>query len=116
MAGRLAMSEGMPDCEPVLLEPLMKLFIHVPHGATARVASLVGARRGLPLGFDSRAGWSGWDTVWAEMPQSEVSDLIVDLRSITQGVGTYEMEFSRLAELNGKLADSVVAAHKAAAA
>jgi elongation factor G len=114
MAGRLAMSEGMPGCEPVLLEPMMKLSIHVPHSATAKVASLVGARRGMPLGFDSRQGWSGWDTVWAEIPQSEVSDLIVDLRSLTQGVGTYDMEFSRLAELNGKLAESVVAARKAA--
>jgi elongation factor G len=113
-AGRLAMSEGMPDCAPVLLEPVVKLSIHVPHTATAKVGSLIGTRRGTPLGFDSRAGWRGWDTVWAEMPQSEVSDLIVDLRSLTQGVGTYEMEFSHLAELNGKLADTIVASRQAA--
>ena len=113
-AGRLAMSEGMPDCAPVLLEPVVKLSIHVPHTATAKVGSLIGTRRGTPLGFDSRTGWRGWDTVWAEMPQSEVSDLIVDLRSLTQGVGTYEMEFSHLAELNGKLADTIVASRQAA--
>jgi elongation factor G len=113
-AGRLAMSEGMPGCAPVLLEPVMKLSIHVPHTATAKVGSLIGTRRGAPLGFDSRAGWRGWDTVWAEMPQSEVSDLIVDLRSLTQGVGSYEMEFSHLAELNGKLADTIIASRKAA--
>jgi len=113
-AGRLAMSEGMLDCAPVLLEPVVKLSIHVPHTATAKVGSLIGTRRGTPLGFDSRAGWRGWDTVWAEMPQSEASDLIVDLRSLTQGVGTYEMEFSHLAELNGKLADTIVASRQAA--
>ena len=113
-AGRLAMSEGMPGCAPVLLEPVMKLAIHVPHGATAKVGSLIGTRRGAPLGFDGRPGWRGWDTVWAEMPLSEVSDLIVDLRSLTQGVGTFEMEFSHLAELNGKLADNIVAGRKAA--
>jgi elongation factor G len=113
-AGRIAMSEGMPDCAPVLLEPVMKLSIHVPNAATAKVGSLIGTRRGSPLGFDARPGWKGWDTVWAEMPQSEVSDLIVDLRSLTQGVGTYEMAFSHLAELNGKLADTIVAARKAA--
>jgi elongation factor G len=113
-AGRLAMSEGMPDCGPVLLEPVVKLSIHVPHTATAKAGSLIGTRRGTPLGFDARPGWRGWDTVWAEMPLSEVSDLIVDLRSLTQGVGTYEMEFSHLAELNGKLADTIVASHKAA--
>jgi elongation factor G len=113
-AGRIAMSEGMPGCAPVLLEPVVKLSIHVPHTATAKVGSLIGSRRGTPMGFDSRPGWRGWDTVWAEMPQSEVSDLIVDLRSLTQGVGTYEMEFDRLAELGGKLADTIVATRKAA--
>ena len=113
-AGRIAMAEGMPTCAPVLLEPVVKLSIHVPHAATAKVGSLIGTRRGAPMGFDGRPGWRGWDTVWAEMPQSEVSDLIVDLRSLTQGVGTYEMEFSHLAELNGKLADGIVASRKAA--
>ena len=48
------------------------------------------------------------------MPLSEVSDLIVDLRSLTQGVGTYEMAFDRLVELSGKLADTIVATRKAA--
>ena len=49
------------------------------------------------------------------MPLSEVSDIIIDLRSLTQGVGTYEMEFDHLAEFTGKQADQVVAEHKAAA-
>ena len=113
-AGRLAMSEGMPGCAPVLLEPIMRVAVHVPSDATARVNALVSGRRGAPLGYDARAGWRGWDTVQAEMPLSEISDLIVDLRSLTQGVGTYEMEFDRLAELGGKLADSIVATRKAA--
>ena len=113
-AGRLAMSEGMPGCAPVLLEPIMRVQVHVPSDATAKVNALVSGRRGAPLGYDARAGWRGWDTVRAEMPLSEVSDLIVDLRSLTQGVGTYEMEFDRLAELGGKLADTIVATRKAA--
>jgi elongation factor G len=113
-AGRLAMSEGMPGCSPVLLEPVMRVQVHVPSEATAKVNALVSGRRGAPLGYDARAGWRGWDTVRCEMPLAEVSDLIVDLRSLTQGVGTYEMEFDRLAELGGKLADSIVATRKAA--
>ncbi len=113
-AGRLAMSEGLPDCVPVLLEPVMKVAIHVPNDATAKVNGLIGTRRGAPLGFDGRDGWRGWDTVRAEMPMSEITDLIVDLRSLTQGVGTFEMEFDRYAELNGKLADQVVATQRAA--
>ena len=82
--------------------------------ATAKVNGLIGTRRGAPLGFDGRDGWRGWDTVRAEMPLSEVTDLIVDLRSLTQGVGTFEMEFDHFAELNGKLADQVVATQRAA--
>ncbi|HKX63874.1 MAG TPA: elongation factor G, partial [Rhizomicrobium sp.] len=95
-AGRLGMSEGMPNCAPVLLEPIMRVMVHVPSEATAKVNGLVSGRRGAPLGYDARPGWRGWDTVRCEMPLSEVSDLIVDLRSLTQGAGTYEMEFDRL--------------------
>jgi len=113
-AGRLGMSEGMPDCAPVLLEPVMKVAIHVPSDATAKVNSVIGGRRGVPLGFEAREGWPGWDTVRAEMPASEIGDLIVDLRSLTQGLGTYEMAFDRLAELSGKLAEQIVLAQKAA--
>ena len=113
-AGRIAMGEGMPGCAPVLLEPVMKVAIHVPNDATAKVNGLIGGRRGAPLGFDGRDGWRGWDTVRAEMPLSEITDLIVDLRSLTQGVGTFEMEFDHFAELNGKLADQVVATQRAA--
>ena len=108
------MSEGMPGCGPVLLEPVMKIAIHVPKDATAKVNGLIGTRRGAPLGFDGREGWRGWDTVRAEMPMAEISDLIVDLRSLTQGVGTFEMEFDHFAELNGKLAEQVVATQRAA--
>jgi len=113
-AGRVAMSEGMPVCAPVLLEPVMRVAIHVPNDATAKVNGVIGTRRGAPLGFDGRDGWRGWDTVRAEMPLSEITDLIVDLRSLTQGVGTFEMEFDHFAELNGKLADQVVATERAA--
>ncbi len=66
------------------------------------------------MGFDSRNGWKGWDTVEAQMPLSEISDLIIELRSLTQGVGTYEMAFDHLAELTGKLADQITASRKAA--
>ncbi len=76
---------------------------------------MISSRRGRILGFDAREGWHGWDTVEAEIPRSELHDLIVELRSLTQGVGTYEMKFDHLAELTGKLAESVVAARKAAA-
>ena len=112
-AARVGMQEGMPECSPVLLEPVMHVKIHVPSDATAKVNGVVSGRRGQLLGFDVRAGWKGWDTVEAEMPQVELGNLIIDLRSLTQGVGTFEMKFDHLAELSGKVADQIVAAHKA---
>jgi elongation factor G len=114
-AARIAMTEGMPNCAPVLLEPIMRVKIHVPNDATSKANQVVSGRRGHLMGFDARPGWKGWDSVEAEMPLSALHDLIIDLRSLTQGVGTYEMEFDHLAELNGKLADQVVASHKQAA-
>jgi elongation factor G len=114
-AGRIAMQEGMPECAPVLLEPIMRVQIHVPNDATAKVNAIVSGRRGQLTGFDAREGWNGWDTIRAQMPQTELHGLIIDLRSLTQGVGTFETEFDHLAELTGKLADHIVASRKAAA-
>ena len=114
-AARIAMTEGMPACTPVLLEPIMRVKIHVPNDATSKANQVVSGRRGQLMGYDARPGWKGWDTVEAQMPQSELHSLIIDLRSLTQGVGSYEVEFDHLAELVGKLADQVVSQHKQAA-
>jgi elongation factor G len=114
-AGRIGMAEGMPKCNPVLLEPIMEVEIAIPSEATARINGIIPQRRGQILGFDAREGWPGWDVVRAHIPESEMADLIVELRSATAGVGTYTAKFHRLAELTGKLADNVLAAHKAAA-
>jgi elongation factor G len=114
-AGRIGMQEGMPKCNPVLLEPVMEVEIAIPSEATARVNGMIPQRRGQILGFDARDGWPGWDVVRAQIPESEMADLIVELRSATAGVGTYTAKFHHLAELTGRLADNVLNAHKAAA-
>ena len=116
MAARLAMVEGMPQCSPVLLEPVMAISIHVPNEATARANQIVTGHRGQLLGFDAREGWPGWDTVMAHMPESELASLIIEIRSATAGVGTFEMSFDHLAELTGRAADLVLAQGKAQAA
>ena len=114
-AGRIAMSEGMPKCNPVLLEPIMLVEIAIPSEATARINGMIPQRRGQILGFDAREGWTGWDVVHAHIPETEIGDLIVELRSATAGVGTFTAKFHHLAELTGRLADNVLAAHKQAA-
>ena len=114
-AARIGMTDGLPKCSPVLLEPVMAVEICVPSEATARINAIIAQRRGQILGFDSREGWTGWDVVQAQMPASEMESLIVDLRSATSGVGTYTSRFDHLAELTGRLADQVLAAHRQAA-
>ncbi|MEO9529184.1 elongation factor G [Roseibium sp.] len=104
MAGIQAIREGLPDCKPVLLEPVHKVVIACPSDTTARVNAIVSARRGQLLGFDARPGWPGWDEVQALMPEAEIGDLIVELRSATAGVASYTAHFDHLSELSGKAA------------
>ncbi len=113
MAGVVAMKEGMPQCNPILLEPVMAVEIFIPSEATARINGIVSSHRGQILGFDARPGWLGWDLVKAHMPQSELQRLIVDIRSATAGVGTFTFSFDRLAEINGRLRDQVLTEHAA---
>ncbi|MCA8934308.1 MAG: elongation factor G, partial [Rhodospirillaceae bacterium] len=115
-AARMAMQEGMPKCEPVLLEPIMEVTVQVPSDYTARAQRLLSGRRAQILGFDARPGWAGWDEVKAHMPQSEMQDLIIELRSLTLGVGSFLASFSHLQELTGREADKVVEQRQAALA
>lgn len=108
LAARVAMTEGMPDCAPVLLEPIVRVTIEAPASATSRVQQLVTGRRGQLLGFEAREGWKGWDSVTAHMPQGEIQDLIGELRSLTQGVGSFTTAFERLQELTGREAERIV--------
>jgi elongation factor G len=115
MAARTAMVEAMPQCQPLLLEPIVAVEIHAPSEHTARMNQIVTGHRGQLLGFDGREGWPGWDTVKAHMPESEIASLIVELRSATAGVGTFTFAFDHMAELTGRAADQVVSTQNARA-
>ncbi len=112
LAARLAMTEGMPQCAPTLLEPIVAVDIHVPSDATSRINQIVTGHRGQLLGFDGREGWPGWDTVKANLPESEIGSLIIELRSATSGVGTFTFKHDHMAELSGRAAEQVIAARK----
>jgi elongation factor G len=113
-AGRIAMAEGLPQCESVLLEPIFKVDVVVPTEATAKANAIVSGRRGQILGFDAREGWPGWDVLQALMPEAEIGDLIVEIRSASAGVGTFTACFDHMAELSGRSADQVIASRHAA--
>src|ERR1700733_6380242 len=113
-AGRLGVVEGLPQCQPVLLEPIHLVEIICPNEATAKINALMSGRRGHILGFDTREGWDGWDVVRAKMPEAEIGDLIVEIRSATAGSGTFTFRFDHMAELTGRTADQIIAARRAA--
>jgi elongation factor G len=113
-AGRIGIVEGLPQCNPVLLEPIHEVEIVCPSEATAKMNAILSGRRGQILGFDTREGWTGWDVVRAQMAEAEIGDLIIEVRSATAGVGSFTFKFDHMAELTGRTADQIVAARRAA--
>jgi elongation factor G len=97
-ATQLAMKDGLSKADPVLLEPIDHVTISVPNEYTSRAQRLLSGRRGQILGYAERVDWPGWDDVEAMVPQAELHDLIIELRSQTMGLGTYRKRFDHLAE------------------
>lgn len=108
-AARLAMQTGMPQCEPTLLEPIASIQVCAPTEFTSKVLQLVSGRRGQILGYEGKSDWPGWDCVSAYLPQAEMHDFIVELRSLTMGVGFFHWQFDHLQEVPDKLAERVLA-------
>ncbi|MEJ0061257.1 MAG: elongation factor G [Terricaulis sp.] len=104
-AGRLAMSEALAQCSPILLEPVERLVILTPSSGTPRINSAITRRNGQILGFAGRDGWPGWDRVEVYLPHAERQDLILELRSLTQGLASFEANFDHMVELSGRRAD-----------
>jgi len=108
-AARVAMTEGMANCEPTLLEPIMAIQVCAPKTFTSKVLQLITGRRGQILGYEGRSDWPGWDCVSGYLPQAEMHDFIVELRSLTQGTGFFNWKYDHLQEVPGKLAEGVLA-------
>ncbi len=108
-ATRMGIAEALGKAEPVLLEPIDHVTVSVPNHFTPVVQRLLSGRRGQILGYAEREGWPGWDDVEALVPETELHDLILQLRSDTMGLGCYRCHFDHLAEARGKLAEKVAA-------
>ncbi len=111
MAAKLGMKEAMKEASSVLLEPIAHVQVHVPTEYTSKVTQIVSGHRGQILGFEPREGWTGWDSVEAHMPEVEIGNLIIELRSATSGVGTFVFRHDHMAELSGKMAGEVLSKH-----
>ena len=107
--GRQALLEALPQCDPILLEPILHITLSTPKVFTAKLQRLISGRRGQILGFDDKPNWKGWDEMQAYLPQSEMQDMIIELRSLTLGIGTFTWKYDRLQELTGRLSDKAIA-------
>ena len=107
MAGIQAVKAATPSLRPALLEPIMKVTIRVPEELMGEVIGDLNSKRGKVLGMDSEAGIR---IITAEVPLAEMQRYSIDLRSITSGRGTFEMEMDHYEEAPPQEAQRVVAA------
>ncbi|MDZ8027863.1 MAG: elongation factor G [Nostoc sp. DedQUE11] len=108
-AARLAMQTGIPQAQPTLLEPILRVEVTTPSEFTSKVLQLLSGRRGQILGYEGKNDWQGWDNVVAYLPQAEMQNFIVELRSLTLGVGSFHWAYDHLQEVPEKLAERVIA-------
>ena len=111
IAGSMAFKNAMAKADPVLLEPMMKVEITVPEEYMGDVIGDVNSRRGRMEGMDAE---DGMQEIHAFIPLSEMFGYATDLRSKTQGRGSYSMEPSHYEEVPKSVLEAIVASRKKA--
>lgn len=112
IAGSMAFKAGALKANPVLLEPMMAVEVVVPDDYMGDVIGDLNARRGRIEGMDPRAG--GLQVIRGLVPLAEMFGYATDLRSRTQGRGTYTMQFSHYDEAPRHITEQVIKARSAA--
>ncbi|MBO4822954.1 MAG: elongation factor G [Clostridia bacterium] len=104
-AGSIAFKDGARAANPVLLEPIMKMVIETPEDYLGDVMGNISSRRGQLQGMDSR---QGTQIINALVPLSELFGYATDLRSLTQGRGTFDMVFDHYDEVPKNVAEKII--------
>ena len=111
-AARLAYQDGIPKAKPTILEPIGLLQVTIPNANLGDIMSDISSkRRGTVLGMTAE---DGMQTVEAEVPMAEMSSYTIDLRSMTQGRGSFTCKFIRYEEAPGNVQQKVIEEAKAA--
>ena len=105
IAGSMAFKKAMQEAKPVLLEPIATVAVHVPDEQMGDIIGDLNSKRGHIQGMEP--GGDGTTTVRAQVPMAEMLRYASDLRSLTGGRGTFELEFSHYAEVPSHIADKV---------
>ncbi len=109
IAGSMALQEAVKRAAPVILEPMMKVEVEVPEDFLGDVIGDINSRRGQMEGMTTDEGLS---KVVAKVPLSEMFGYATDIRSKTQGRGTFTMEFSQYDEVPRNIAETIIAKNK----
>lgn len=109
LASSLAFKDGLSKANPILLEPIFSINITVPENYIGDIMGDMNKRRGKILGMETT---ENGQIINAEAPQSEIIKYSQDLRSMTQGRGSFETQFLRYEELPKELADKLIASKK----
>ena len=106
VAGSLAFKKGAAMAEPVLLEPIYNLEVIVPKDYMGDIIGDLNSKRGKIMGMDE--GVKGRQIIKAQVPLAEMFRYSIDLRSITQGRGTFTMKFSHYEEVPSHIAQEII--------
>jgi len=109
IASAQALKKGLSEAQPVLLEPIVNMTITVPDNLTGDIIGDLNTKRGRVLGMNPG---NGVNIIQAQAPLAEVQRYAMDLRSMTQGRGTFTIEFSHYEEVPPQIAQKIIAAHK----
>jgi len=109
IAGSMALKAAKDKCNPVLLEPIMKVEVTAPEEYMGDIMGMLNSRRGRIEGMDTR---SGAQIIRAKVPLSEMFGYSTTLRSGTQGRGVFSMELSNYEEVPKSISEEIIAKHK----
>jgi len=112
IAGSLGMQEAVPLASPTILEPVMTVTITVPESNMGDVMSDINTKRGRVLGMTPIG--NNLQQITANVPQAQLLHYATDLRSITQGRGSFKMEFYQYEEVPGNVQQEIIANYKKA--
>ena len=110
IAASMALKKGVMECKPALLEPIMTVTIRVPERFMGDVNRDLNGRRGRVLGMDSDG--DGMQVITAHVPQAELFSYATELRSLTDGRGTFTAELDHYEEVPSHIAEKVIDAHR----
>jgi elongation factor G len=109
LAARLAIRQGVLECKPALMEPIMSVEIRIPEAYMGDVNRDLNGRRGHVLGMDTK---DGYQVITAQVPQAELFTYATELRSLTAGRGTFSSTMDHYQDVPQHIADKVIEAHR----